>query len=48
MDEAERCSGVVLMERGNVLDVGEPKDLLIKSKSDNFDDFFLKRGGEIK
>ncbi|MDE6478006.1 MAG: ABC transporter ATP-binding protein [Alphaproteobacteria bacterium] len=45
MDEAERCSQVVLMENGNVLGVGEPRDLLKKNRCANFDEFFLKRGG---
>lgn len=45
MDEAERCSQVVLMERGGVLAVGEPRDLLTKNRCANFDEFFLKRGG---
>jgi len=46
MDEAERCSDVVLMENGRVLDYGEPRDLLMRARCANFDDFFLKRGGE--
>lgn len=46
MDEAERCGEVVLMERGHVLSMGEPKELLHTSHSANFDEFFLKRGGE--
>lgn len=45
MDEAERCSGVVLMEQGRVLDTGEPRDLLAKNGAANFDEFFLMRGG---
>lgn len=45
MDEAERCSQVVLMERGRVLDAGEPKELLHKTGAENFDEFFIKRGG---
>lgn len=44
MDEAERCSRVVLMDSGNVLDWGEPKDLLNKYKCRNFDELFLQRG----
>ena len=46
MDEAERCSEVVLMEQGRVLAAGEPRDLLSRYKCANFDEFFLKRGGE--
>ncbi len=45
MDEAERCSSVVLMERGHVLDTGEPRDLLHRAQADTFDDFFITRGG---
>ena len=45
MDEAERCSQVILMESGRVLGVGEPKTLLAQNKCANFDEFFLKRGG---
>ena len=45
MDEAERCSAVVLMERGRVLGTGEPRELLRTSRSANFDEYFLKRGG---
>ena len=45
MDEAERCSDVVLMEGGRVLAVGEPLDLLRQNKCDNFDQFFIQRGG---
>lgn len=45
MDEAERCSQVVLMERGCVLDAGEPRELLHKTGAENFDEFFIKRGG---
>lgn len=46
MDEAERCSDVVLMESGRVLAAGEPRDLLTRYNCANFDEFFLKRGGE--
>lgn len=45
MDEAERCSQVILMENGHVLGAGEPKDLLEKNNCANFDEFFLQRGG---
>ncbi len=46
MDEAERCSEVVLMEQGDVLAAGEPKDLLARYGCANFDEFFLNRGGK--
>lgn len=45
MDEAERCSDVILMENGHVLAMGEPRDLLTRYSCANFDEFFLKRGG---
>lgn len=48
MDEAERCSQVILMENGRILDIGEPKSLLSENNCLNFDEFFLKRGGFIK
>ena len=45
MDEAERCSSVVLMEQGRVLAMGVPDMLLRKYDSRNFDDLFIRRGG---
>ncbi len=46
MDEAERCSHVILMENGIVLAIGEPAELLKKYNSANFDALFLARGGK--
>ena len=43
MDEAERCSSVVLMEYGRVLATGTPDLLLRKYNSKNFDELFLQR-----
>lgn len=48
MDEAERCDGVVLMERGRVLGAGGPNELLNKYHSQNFDELFLRRTGDLK
>lgn len=48
MDEAERCSEVVLMEEGHVLGNGEPKELLQEARVKDFDEFFLQRGGVKK
>ena len=48
MDEAERCGGVVLMERGHVLAAGAPDALLEKYNSRNFDDLFIRRGGSVR
>lgn len=45
MDEAERCTAVVLMEYGHVLAHGAPGNLLQKYNSRNFDELFLSRGG---
>ena len=45
MDEAERCGGVVLIERGVVLATGTPDALLREYDSKNFDDLFIQRGG---
>ncbi len=45
MDEAERCSGVVLMDGGRVLAAGTPDALLREYDSRNFDDLFIRRGG---
>lgn len=45
MDEAERCSQVILMENGHILGTGEPKALLTQNNCSNFDQFFLMRGG---
>lgn len=48
MDEAERCGGVVLMERGRVLASGAPDALLKKYSSRNFDELFIRRGGNVR
>lgn len=45
MDEAERCGEVVLMEQGNVLGCGEPRELLNEAGVSGFDELFLRRGG---
>jgi ABC-2 type transport system ATP-binding protein len=43
MDEAERCSMVHLLESGRAVAEGEPRELLIREKAQNFDELFLKR-----
>ena len=48
MDEAERCGGVVLMERGRVLATGKPDMLLEKYRCNNFDELFIRRGGFVQ
>ncbi|CAN5640215.1 hypothetical protein BH10BDE1_BH10BDE1_11310 [soil metagenome] len=46
MDEAEiLCDTVVLVDRGEVVDEGAPKDLLTKYDVKNLDELFLKRTG---
>lgn len=45
MDEAERCGEVVLVEQGNVLGCGEPRELLNEAGVSGFDELFLRRGG---
>lgn len=44
MDEAERCSRVHLLERGQVVVEGEPRKLLMQENVRNFDELFMKRG----
>jgi ABC-2 type transport system ATP-binding protein len=46
MDEAERCGRVNLMERGNLVAAGEPRDLLAQEGVRSFDELFLKRAHE--
>lgn len=46
MDEAERCTRVHLLDRGQLVASGEPRDLLEREKVKNFDEFFLKRARE--
>lgn len=43
MDEAERCSEVHLMEEGQIIAEGAPRELLEKEKVRTFDELFLKR-----
>ena len=42
MDEAERCGCVHLMEKGKLLDSGEPQQLLKNENVANFDEFFIR------
>lgn len=44
MDEAERCGHVHLIEKGEVIAEGDPRELLDNAKAKNFDELFLKRG----
>ena len=44
MDEAERCGYVHLLEKGILVDHGEPRQLLESAKAKSFDELFLRRG----
>ncbi len=43
MDEAERCGRVHLLERGKLVDAGEPRELLAAKGAENFDELFLRQ-----
>ena len=43
MDEAERCSQVHLIEKGQVVAEGEPRELLAREGARGFDELFMKR-----
>ena len=45
MDEAERCSQVHLLEEGQLVAEGEPRELLAGAQVRTFDELFLKRSG---
>ena len=45
MDEAERCSRVHLLNEGQLIGTGEPRELLEKSAVKSFDEYFLKSKG---
>jgi ABC-2 type transport system ATP-binding protein len=45
MDEAERCSQVHLLEDGQLVAEGEPRELLADAQVRTFDELFLKRSG---
>ncbi|MCB0378954.1 MAG: ABC transporter ATP-binding protein [Bdellovibrionales bacterium] len=42
MDEAERCSLVHILDSGQLLDSGQPNELLAKHQVESFDALFLK------
>ena len=46
MDEAERCGRVHLLERGNLVKSGEPRELLAAEGVSSFDELFLRRSAE--
>ncbi|HLE01507.1 MAG TPA: ABC transporter ATP-binding protein [Bdellovibrionota bacterium] len=45
MDEAERCGMVHLLEQGELVAEGQPRELLEKENVRTFDELFLRRGG---
>jgi len=46
MDEAERCGEVHLIEKGKIIEEGNPRELLESEKVESFDQFFLQRGAD--
>jgi ABC-2 type transport system ATP-binding protein len=42
MDEAERCDRVHLLERGQLLATGEPKEVMRREKVKSFEELFLR------
>jgi ABC-2 type transport system ATP-binding protein len=51
MDEAERCTKVHLLEKGKLLEAGEPRLILEKEGVPSFDRFFIMKeenGNELK
>ncbi len=43
MDEAERCSRVLVLDEGKIMAAGEPLSVLRQEKAANFEELFLKR-----
>lgn len=43
MDEAERCGRIHLLEKGQVIAEGEPRELLREENVGSFDELFLRR-----
>ena len=43
MDEAERCSRVLVLDEGKIMAAGEPLSVLQQEKAGNFEELFLKR-----
>ena len=43
MNEVERlCSSVIMMNKGNIIDKGKPKELIKKHNKINMEEVFLK------
>ncbi|MFJ8260945.1 ABC transporter ATP-binding protein [Rummeliibacillus sp. NPDC094406] len=47
MDEAEKCDELALMREGKIIAQGMPVELKSQFEADNFDDVFLKAGGQL-
>jgi len=45
MDEAERCERLHLLDGGQVLSSGEPRETLRRERANNFEELFLRREG---
>jgi ABC-2 type transport system ATP-binding protein len=43
MDEAERCSRVLVLDEGKIIAAGEPLSVLKQEKAGNFEELFLQR-----
>lgn len=44
MDEAERCAEVHLVDRGRLLEEGEPREVLARAGAASFDELFIRLG----
>jgi ABC-2 type transport system ATP-binding protein len=45
MDEAERCDRVYVLEKGNLLAEGEPREIMARKGIASFEELFLRRAG---
>jgi len=46
MDEAERCARVHLLDSGNLLASGEPREVLKETGAATFEELFIKKGAQ--
>ncbi|MGE7673873.1 ABC transporter ATP-binding protein [Lysinibacillus sp. NPDC094403] len=47
MDEAERCDQLAMLRNGHIIAYGTPDDLKAHYQAKDFDEVFLKAGGEV-
>ncbi|MFJ7731246.1 ABC transporter ATP-binding protein [Lysinibacillus sp. NPDC097231] len=47
MDEAERCDQLAMLRSGQIIAHGTPQELKTQYQANDFDDVFLKAGGEV-